>query len=68
MANFTMFKSLLSLYAGFKICGFISALAITFMLLYLPPEHMKDVISSGCASLASCSLEALARVLDGRLA
>lgn len=66
-ATSTMFKSMINIYFGIKLGCLLGTFSLTFILLYLPPAELKDVLNSECSTLSSCSLEALARVLDGRL-
>lgn len=50
-----------------KLASFISTATVITVLLYMPPAHLVGILESGCGSLPSCTFEALARTLDGRL-
>jgi hypothetical protein len=66
-ATYAMFKSMTSVYIAIKLGCAIGTFAMAFVLLYMPPADLINILDSGCSTVMSCSLEALARVMDGRL-
>ena len=61
------FKVTFNVYFCFKLGAILSSFVFVFILLYMPPAHLKDVLNTGCGTTYTCTLEALARVLDGRM-